>query len=106
MPEGATFPEVEPLDPLAARFSTLWYTCDMVKKWKLNIAFHAYYLQLKHAIEAFPQMTPNTLHMYRSLAKFHTDRHFIYITVHRDDSKEELQSYYKMNDEDMEEITK
>jgi hypothetical protein len=51
-------------------------------------------------------MTPNTLHTYRPLAKFHTDRHFIYITVHRDESKEELQSYYKLIDEDMEEITK
>jgi hypothetical protein len=33
-------------------------------------------------------------------------RHFIYITARRDESKEELQSYYKLTDEDMEEITK
>jgi hypothetical protein len=32
--------------------------------------------------------------------------HFIYITACRDESKEELQSYYKLTDEDMEEITK
>jgi hypothetical protein len=51
-------------------------------------------------------MTPNTLHQYRPLAKFHADQHFIYITMHRDESKEELQLYYKMNDEDMEEISK
>jgi hypothetical protein len=51
-------------------------------------------------------MTPNTLHQYRPLAKFHADRHFIYITARRDESKEELQSYYKLTDEDMEEITK
>jgi hypothetical protein len=51
-------------------------------------------------------MTPNTLHQYRPLAKFHADRHFIYITACRDESKEELQSYYKLTDEDMEEITK
>jgi hypothetical protein len=49
MPEGATFPEVEPSEPLAARFSTLWYTNDMAKQWKSNTVFHAYYLQLKHA---------------------------------------------------------
>jgi hypothetical protein len=46
------------------------------------------------------------LHTYRPLAKFHADRHFIYITACRDESKEELQSYYKLTDEDMEEITK
>jgi hypothetical protein len=46
------------------------------------------------------------LHQYRPLAKFHTDRHFIYITTRRDESKEKLQSYYKLTDEDMEEITK
>jgi hypothetical protein len=57
MLEGATFPEVEPSEPLAARFSTLWYTNDMVKQWKSNVVFHAYYLQLKHAIESFPWMT-------------------------------------------------
>ena len=31
MPEGATFPKIEPLEPLAARFSTLWYTNNMKK---------------------------------------------------------------------------
>ena len=31
MPEGDTFPEIEPSDPLAARFLTLWYTNDMTK---------------------------------------------------------------------------
>jgi hypothetical protein len=106
MPEGVTFPEVEPSEPLAARFSTLWYTNDMSKQWQSNVVFHAYYQQLKRAIEAFPCMTPNTLHQYRPLAKFHADRHFIYITARRDESKEELQSYYKLTDEDMEEITK
>jgi hypothetical protein len=51
-------------------------------------------------------MIPNTLHQFRPLAKFHADRHFIYITARRDESKEELQSYYKLTNEDMEEITK
>jgi hypothetical protein len=41
-----------------------------------------------------------------TLAKFHADQHFIYITARRDESKEEMQSYYKLIDEDMEEITK
>jgi hypothetical protein len=53
MPEGVTFPEVEPSESLAARFSTLWYTNDMSKQWQSNVVFHAYYQQLKHAIEAF-----------------------------------------------------
>jgi hypothetical protein len=43
MPEGATFSKIEPLESLAARFSTLWYTNDMSKKWKSNVVFHAYY---------------------------------------------------------------
>jgi hypothetical protein len=38
--------------------------------------------------------------------KFCADRHFIYITACRDEHKEELQSYYKLTEEDMEEITK
>jgi hypothetical protein len=106
MPEGATFPEIEPSDSLATRFSTLWYTNDMSKQWQSNVVFHAYYQQLKVFIEAFPHMTPRTLHQYRPISKFHIDLHFIYITARRDESKEELQSYYKLTDEDMEQITK
>jgi hypothetical protein len=37
--------------------------------------------------------------------KFHIDRHFTYITTHTDEHKE-LQSYYKLIEEDLEEITK
>jgi hypothetical protein len=106
MPEGVTFPEIESSEPLAVKFTTLWYSSDMEKQWQSNAVFHTYYLQLKRAIESFPRMTSNTLHRFRPLAKFHADRHFIYITVHGDEHKEELQSYYKLTEEDMEEITK
>jgi hypothetical protein len=58
MPEGATFPDIEPLEPLAVDFSILWYTNDMSKKWQSNAVFHDYYQQLKVSIESFPCMTP------------------------------------------------
>jgi hypothetical protein len=106
MPEGTTFPKVEPSEPLAARFTTLWYSSDMAKQWQSNVVFHTYYLHLTHVIESFPRMTPNTLHTYKPLAKFCADCHFIYITVHKDESKQELQSYYNLTEEDLEEITK
>jgi hypothetical protein len=54
MPEGATFPEVEPSELLAVSFTTLWYSSDMAKQWQSNAVFHTYYLQLKRAIESFP----------------------------------------------------
>jgi hypothetical protein len=78
----------------------------MEKQWQSNAVFHTYYLQLKRAIEYFPHMTLNTLHRFRPLAKFRVDIHFIYITVCGDEHKEELQSYYKLTEEEMEEITK
>jgi hypothetical protein len=106
MPEGAKFPEVEPSKPLAARFTTLWYSSDMEKQWQSNVVFHTYYLQLTRAIEYFLRMMSNTLHRFRPLTKFCTDRHFIYIIVCGDEDKEELQSYYILTEEDMEEITK
>jgi hypothetical protein len=74
----------------------------MKKQWQSNMMFHTYYLQLKRAIESFPHMTLNTLHRFRLLAKFCADMNFIYITAHRDEQKEELQSYYKLTEEDME----
>jgi hypothetical protein len=106
MLEGATFPNVEPSEPLATRFTTMWYSSDMVKQWQSNAVFHTYYLQLKRSIESFPRMTPNTLYIFRPIEKFHTDRHFIYITSRRYEHKEEIQSYYKITEENMEEITK
>jgi hypothetical protein len=38
--------------------------------------------------------------------KFNADHHFIYITAHTDEHKQQLQSYYKLKEEDLEEITK
>jgi hypothetical protein len=57
MPEGATFPEIEPSEPLAVKFTMLWYSSDMGKQWQSNAVFHTYYLQLKRAIEVVPRMT-------------------------------------------------
>jgi hypothetical protein len=51
-------------------------------------------------------MMSNTLHRFRPFVKFHVDRNFICITACRDEHKEELQSYYKITKEDMEEIAK
>ena len=65
-----------------------------------------YYLQLNRDIESSPRMKLNTLHRFRPFVKFRADRHFIYITARGDEHKEELQSYYKLTEEDMEEITK
>jgi hypothetical protein len=106
MPEGATFPDIEPFEPLAAKFSTLWYSNDMNKQWQSNVMFHSYYNQLKVAIQATPCITPNTLHRFRPLMKFSADRHFLYITACTDEHKQQLQSYYKLTEEDLEEITK
>jgi hypothetical protein len=64
MPEGATFPDIEPFEPLAAKFTTLWYSSDMNKQWQSNVVFHTYYLQLKRAIEVEPRMTLNTLQRF------------------------------------------
>jgi hypothetical protein len=81
MPKGATFPEIEPTNPLATRFSTLWYTNDMTKQWQSNVMFHGYYQQLKVSIESFPRMKPRTLHQYWPIVKFHVDPYLIYITA-------------------------
>jgi hypothetical protein len=106
MLEGETFPKIEPSEPLAAKFTTLWYSSDMAKHWKSSVVFHTYYLQLKRAIESFPRMMPKNLHRFIPFVNFYADKHFIYITAHKDEQKQELQSYYKLTEEDMEEITK
>jgi hypothetical protein len=106
MSEGATFPDVEPFEPLAMKFSTLWYSSDMNKQWHSNVIFHTYYNQLKIAIQDTPRITPNTLHRFRPLMKFSVDLHFIYITPHTNEHYQQLHSYYKIIEEDLEEITK
>jgi hypothetical protein len=37
--------------------------------------------------------------------KFSADRHFIYITTRADEHKQQLQSYYMLAEEDLEDIT-
>jgi hypothetical protein len=105
MLEGATFLDVEPFEPLAANFSTLWYSNDMNKQWKSNVIFHTYYNQLKVAIQAMPRITLNTLHRFRPLIKFSADFHLIYITTRADENKQQLQSYYKLTMDELEDIT-
>jgi hypothetical protein len=106
MLKGATFSEIEPSEPLAAKFTTLWYLSDMAKQWQSKSVFHTYYLHFKRDIESSPRMTPNTLHRFRPFVNFRSDRHFIYITTLGDEHKKELQYYYKLTKEDMEEINK
>jgi hypothetical protein len=106
MPEGVTFPDIEPFESLAVKFNTLWYSNDMNKKWHSNVMFHSYYNQLKVAIQSTPRITPNTLYRFRPLMKFSADKHFLYITAHADENKQQLQSYYRLTEEDLEEITK
>jgi hypothetical protein len=101
-----TFPDIELFKPLAAKFSTLWYSSDMEKQWQSNTIFHTYYLQLKRAIESFPRMMPNTLDKFKPLMNFCANRHFIYITTRADKSKEDIQSYYNLIEKDLEEMTK
>jgi hypothetical protein len=90
MPKGATFLDVDPFEPLAVKFSTLWYFSNMNKQWQSNSAFHTYYNQLKIAIQATPRITPNTLHRFRPLMKFSMDRHFIYITPRTDEHHQQF----------------
>jgi hypothetical protein len=106
MPEGETFPELETSKTLATKFTSLWYSSDMGKQWQSRVMFHTYYLQLKRDIEVVPHIMLNTLHKFRPFVKFHADINFIYIIAHRDKHKEVIQSYYKLTEEDLEEITK
>jgi hypothetical protein len=33
MPEGTTFSDIDPFEPLASKFSTLWYSSNVNKQW-------------------------------------------------------------------------
>jgi hypothetical protein len=52
-------------------------------------------------IGSFPRMTLNTLDRFRPLMKFHANMHFIYITACTYESKEGIQSYYKLIEEEL-----
>jgi hypothetical protein len=73
MPKGANFPDIESFEPLATKFTMLWYLRDMGKQWQSNVVFHTYYLQLKRATKVEPRMTQNTLQEFQPLMKFRTD---------------------------------
>jgi hypothetical protein len=50
LPEGASFSEIKPFEPLATKFYMLWYSSDMKKQWQTNAIFHTYFNQLKNAV--------------------------------------------------------
>jgi hypothetical protein len=106
MTESVTFLDIKPFELLSAKFSTLWYSSDMNKQWQSNAVFHTYYNQLKIAIQSELHMTPNTLHQFKPLMKFSAYRHFIYITTRADEHKKQLLSYYNLEEEHLEDITK
>jgi hypothetical protein len=83
LPKGTTFPDLDPFEPQATKFSTLWYSNDMSKQSKSNVIFHGYYNQLKAVIRSEPRITLNTLQRFRALIKFSADYHFIYLTPAR-----------------------
>ena len=68
--------------------------------------FHMYYNQLKASIRSEPRITSNTLQIFRPLINFSTDCHFIYLTPHVDEHQEQLHSYYKLTEEDLEKIVR
>jgi hypothetical protein len=44
MLKGVNFPEIELYEPIAMKFTMLWYSSDMAKQWQSNTVFHTYYL--------------------------------------------------------------
>jgi hypothetical protein len=50
MLESTSFLDIEPFEPLAMKFSTLWYSSHMNNQWKSNFMFHTYYNRLKISI--------------------------------------------------------
>ena len=51
-PTGAKFPEIDSTEPLALRYSSLWYDTNMNRQWQYNVVFHQFYLQLKTSTDA------------------------------------------------------
>jgi hypothetical protein len=96
--EDTTFMDLDPFEPLAMKFSTLWYSNDMSKKWQSNVVFHVYYKQLNASIRSELHITPNTLHRFQPLINFSMDHYFIYLTPCTDEHQEQLQSYYKLTE--------
>jgi hypothetical protein len=61
---------------------------------------------LKAAIGGESRITLNTLQRFRPLINFSAEHHFINLNPRVDEHQEQLQSYYKLTKEDLEEITK
>jgi hypothetical protein len=56
MPEGVTFLDIESFEPLAAKFTTLWYSSDMGKQWQSNTVFHMYLWKLSNSFNRESQI--------------------------------------------------
>ena len=89
-----------------ARFVNLWATTDAKKQETNNVVFYFYYEQLCKAINVSLHVTREVTKMYRKIMHFAADRHHIYLQPHTQKGGERHLGYYRMNQEDIEQVIK
>jgi hypothetical protein len=89
-----------------ARYANLWVTSDPMKQDANNMVFYYYYDQLCKAISSSPQVTREVTNTYRKIMRFTADWNHIYLQSHAHQGNNSHISYYRMTQEDIEQVIK
>ena len=89
-----------------ARFANLWVTIDAKKQDTNNVVFYFYYEQLCKAISVSSRVTCEVIDMYGKIMHFTVDQHHIYLQPRTQKGCERNLGYYRMTQEDIEQVIK
>ena len=89
-----------------ARYVNLWATSEASKQDTKNMVFYYYYGQLCKAISSSPQVTCEVTDTYGKIMCFVADRHHIYLQPQAQQGGDRHIGYYRMTQEDIEQVIK
>ena len=89
-----------------AQCANLWFSSDAVRQEANNIVFYYYYNQLCKAINSSPHITREVIDAYGKVMCFVIDRHHIYLQPHAQQGGDRHIGYYRMSQEDIEQVIK
>ena len=89
-----------------AHFANLWVTLDAEKHDANNMAFYYYYDQLCKAISISLHVTCEVPNTYGKIMRFAADQHHIYLQPRAQKGGDRHIGYYKMTQEDIEQVIK
>ena len=89
-----------------AYYANLWVTSNIAKQDANNMVFYSYYDELCKAISDNPHVACDVTNTYGKIMHFAANRHHIYLQPRTQQGGDRHIDYYRMTQEDIEQVIK